>query len=460
MLRFVIVFYRPFGLLLWGQQEIDIFIAGCHNLTVKKKVGYAALGFLPLTTIWLWLTNRPLSTRFGDYQSVAYSLGQISGLVGVTLFALVLFLNTRAKILEEAFDGLNKVFPIHHNLGKITFFLILVHPGSFVLYYLLQGISRVVDFIFGFKSLAFWAGPVALGILTVIIIITLWVRIPYHIWRFIHQFIGVAFAAAAYHFIILGSDMAGGGWLRSHMLLMVGIGIGSYFYRTVLGLILVRKYQYLVENISWLNKQTLELVLKPKGVRIKFEPGQFVFIKLATQGLIEEQHPFSIISAPDENNLRLAIKILGDFTGKLPDTPIETPVKIEGPYGKFCQRSSKKRQIWIAGGIGVSPMIGMMSAISPKKKIDFYYSVPHKSEAIYLDKIRQQVSNVFKFKLWESEKEGRLTARNISKLSKNIKECLIYMCGPIPMMEDLKSQFEELGVARDSIKSEEFKLVP
>jgi ferredoxin-NADP reductase len=34
------------------------------------------------------------------------------------------------------------------------------------------------------------------------------------------------------------------------------------------------------------------------------------------------------------------------------------------------------------------------------------------------------------------------------------------MCGPIPMMEDLKSQFEELGVARDSIKSEEFKLVP
>jgi predicted ferric reductase len=59
------------------------------------------------------------------------------------------------------------------------------------------------------------------------------------------------------------------------------------------------------------------------------------------------------------------IKGLGDYTKRLPATlKAGEPVKVKGPYGQFNFSSNKPRQIWVGGGIGITPFPSGGRAIS------------------------------------------------------------------------------------------------
>lgn len=60
---------------------------------------------------------------------------------------------------------------------------------------------------------------------------------------------------------------------------------------------------------------------------------------------------------------------MGDYTGTLAQRlrPGQT-VRVEGPYGRFDleRRNPKARQIWIAGGIGVTPFLAWLESLQPR----------------------------------------------------------------------------------------------
>jgi len=427
---------------------------------MRKFLGLFIIVLIPSITIVLWIISLPIQNRITNIQSSFYSLGQLLALTGISLFAITLFLNTRLKLLENTFGGLNKVFPIHHLLGKISALLILLHPFSLFLSNLLISFSQAISFLFSNKSFAYFAGPIAWTILMAIIFITLYVNIPYHLWRFIHQFTGIAFLFASYHALNTGSDVINS-MLRIYLYFVIGLGASAYFYRTILGPIIIKKYRYRVKELNKKTADILEVILTPEKEKVNFIAGQFVFTKFKNQSLIEEQHPFSIISSPKKNELSLAVKILGDFTSTLPNIEKGTLVKIEGPYGKFTQTGSRKNQIWIAGGIGITPFLSILKTLDPGKKVDLFYSVSEKKEAIYLNELEKEskTNKNFHFFLWESKIKSHLTAKTVKKLTKGLlKNKSIFICAPIPMIKDLKTQFADLGVSRNLIKSEEFKL--
>ena len=61
-------------------------------------------------------------------------------------------------------------------------------------------------------------------------------------------------------------------------------------------------------------------------------------------------------------------------------------------------------------------------------------------------------------RVWVSKERGRITGRAIADEIKDIGERTIMLCGPKPMMESLKKQFEELGVEPGNIVTEDFAL--
>src|SRR5690606_1895637 len=89
--------------------------------------------------------------------------------------------------------------------------------------------------------------------------------------------------------------------------------------------------------------------------------GQFAFV---TFDRIEGAHPFTIASADRENGtVTFLIKSLGDFTRNLSQKiSVGQTVNIEGPYGcfNFDRRNRKSHQIWIAGGIGITPFLAWL----------------------------------------------------------------------------------------------------
>ncbi|MGD9910751.1 MAG: hypothetical protein AB7U79_09185, partial [Candidatus Izemoplasmatales bacterium] len=201
------------------------------------------------------------------------------------------------------------------------------------------------------------------------------------------------------------------------------------------------KYQGIVEEKKSLNESTFELTVK-LSKDYRFKPGQFAFIKIYGKGISKAAHPFSI-SSGNGNEIKFTIKSLGDFTESL-KTSLQTParIKITRPFGNMTFNTKKEKQIWIAGGIGVTPFLGYVrSAMKEDKKIHMIYSVREEKEAVNLNEIIEATKDLrnFEFTLFDASKRGFLTA---SKLDLDENTC-VYMCGPRPMAMALSKQIKE-----------------
>lgn len=244
------------------------------------------------------------------------------------------------------------------------------------------------------------------------------------------------------------------------MLFISAVAIYSYIYHTVLGIYTTKKYLYLVKGVKDLGEGITEVILSPKKDKLDFKAGQYAFISFDSDIVGKESHPFSFSSKQNETDISFTIKNLGDFTAKVKNIKLGTIAKIEGPFGKFSyDMTDKKKQIWIAGGIGVTPFLSMAKSIQKENgyEVDLYYCVRNEKEAVYLEELLALKNDNFKIIPFYSDQDGFINA-NIIKEKSGLVEKSIFICSPVPMIQALKKQFKNNGIALSSIYSEEFSL--
>lgn len=430
---------------------------------LKNNSGYVYASVLSIIPLFLWMSAMPLKLRFSSSYDLFTSFGQITSLVGLVLYSITLILSARLEAFENLFGGMNKVYKAHHVTGGIAFLFFMAHP-------VLLAIGRIT-ISYGYTSQLFipgddWTinmGVTALLSLMVLLIVTYYMDLPYQIWRFTHKFMGVAFIFGVIHAFFIPSDIYRYAPLKYYMLFIVSLGILAYFYRTVLGRFFVRRVRFTVEKISKLKNNIVEIVLTDDEGHFNFQSGQFIFISFTDNLMGNEVHPFSISSAPSEKSVKLTVKSLGDFTNMLPDISAGGKAFVEGPYGRFSFGRYGGNQIWIAGGIGITPFMSMARMLNEELEdpIDLYYCLKDEDEAVYLDELANISSKVNKFRVIPvySKINGRLTAEGIKNLSGELTDKEIFICGPPPMMMSFKRQLVKLGVKREKIHTEEFDLL-
>jgi predicted ferric reductase len=241
------------------------------------------------------------------------------------------------------------------------------------------------------------------------------------------------------------------------------IGTVSYLYTEVFGGIFKKFLPYKVEAVKHPNNSSTEVTLRARKVPIKKQrAGQFLFVRFPGDKALNESHPFTISSAPAEDVLRLTIKASGNFTRDLFAKLQEgTDAVIEGAYGMFDYRTGGQKQIWLAGGIGVTPFLSFIRDMNGNlvHDIDFYYTVRHPDEALFVDEIKAAAEKNPRLNPYirYSATEGSLTIDHILKnASGNIKDFHVYMCGPLPMIQAFEKKFVELGLLKNQIHFEEF----
>jgi predicted ferric reductase len=194
----------------------------------------------------------------------------------------------------------------------------------------------------------------------------------------------------------------------------------------------------------------------------KQRAGQFLFVRFPGDKALNESHPFTISSGPSEDVLRLTIKASGDFTRDLfHKLEAGAEAVIEGAYGMFDYKSGGPKQIWIAGGIGLTPFLAFIRDMDGNldRDVDFYYTVRHPEEAVFLDEIESAAKKNPRLKAHVrfSAKDGSLTVEGIVENSGgDARNHDIYMCGPLPMVQAYSKKFQELGVQSGQIHFEEF----
>lgn len=410
----------------------------------------------------IWLTMMPLRLRFGSLYAGLTSLGQLMSLTGMPLFAVSLFLSGRFKFLEDYFGGMNRVYIVHHIIGGTAFLFLMAHP-------LFLAVTRAM---ISFKKAAFfflpsadWSinfGIIAFYSLMLLLILTYYVKLPYQVWRLTHKFLGASFFFGGLHVFFINSDVARNYLLKYYILGISTISLAVYVYRTLLFSRLVKRYDYIVDEVRALNEDNWEIVLSPKEESIHYIPGQFIFIGFEGPGVSDEIHPFSINSSPKTPKLTIIMKALGDYTKNIGNLKPGTVAKIEGPYGKFYP-THVKGQVWIAGGIGVTPFLSMARSLKPHMvPVDLYYVVHDAKEAVYVDELLTISRNNPEFRvcLYNSAVEKkRLTAEMIATMSGKLNDRDIFICGPPPMMKSLRTQLVQLKVKQSDIHTEEFTML-
>ena len=455
------------------------------KLAYSSKMGWPlilTLSFVPLIIWSIWpysLDERFLRGGEFQYAMTMTAIGQMLGLVGMAMFALNLVLSARLKWLESIFGGMNKIYVVHHTLGGLAFILLLLHPLFLIARYLQADggaiKSALMLYVLNPACIARFSlfspdcstmyAVVGLSLMILFLVITFFVKLPYPTWKLTHKFLGLAFFFASLHVLTIPSDVTTVTYLKYYIFFLVAAGFLGILYRTVLGFIIVPRVPYVIEEVRMVNKTINEIVMRPKNEkkRIHYIPGQFIFVGFPDISGLEEVHPFSLSSQPLGVSISIGVKALGDFTKRLRELRPGMRAVIEGPFGRTSYvYYPRKSQIWIAGGIGITPFLGMARSLKPSDgyNVDLFYSAVDRNEAAFLGELEQIAARNPNLRLipWFSEEKSFLTAEAIVKESGGVLGKEIFLCGPPPMMKALREQFGKWKVPVANIHSEEFSI--
>jgi len=439
-------------------------------MKTSRLGGYIAwtLSLIPLL-IWL-ITSPDQSTRPRAFDSLT-SLGQLGALTGMAMLCVSFVLASRLRFLEQWFGGLDKMYQEHHRLGKTAFFLILLHPVFHALRFIPQNISHALTFFLplhhqsgiNYGVYAFW-------LMMVLLFLTLYSTIAYDKWKLSHRFLGIVLMLGTIHMLTVQDTpgrmvaLAQVPLLKGYMIGLAAMGMSSYGYKLLLLPLHASRQRYAVISVRKLNEEVLEVEMDPRGTPIRYNPGQFIFVTFYQEQLSRESHPFTLCMVPESDHLKITVKALGDFTTQLYHTlQPGTLVKVEGPYGTFDFRKGSRRQIWMAGGVGIAPFLSWARYLSHSENYDydiiFYYCVHSRGDAVYHEeftKISQQVKSL-KLSLVCSEEQGHLHASDIKNDAVDLLERDIFMCGPKRLTGDMQRQLKALGVSDERIHYEDFE---
>ncbi|GAA3508535.1 FAD-binding oxidoreductase [Aquimarina addita] len=389
---------------------------------------------------------------FGELSDVTWKnphriLGEIFSSWVVTVFAFNFLMATRARWVEKLFGGLDKMYLIHRRSGVIAVFLLLAH---FIV------VPRdLVEFNPG-KPLGFYA---FILIIVGVILSAAPIfkrKIPYHKWINFHKLMGLFYVMAVAHGILVDSLIKELPITRIYVFGMSFLGVAAWFYKAFLFRFFNKKLDYTIIAARNLGKDTLELEMSPQTESFKYKAGQFGFFTFPDISK-REQHPFTLSSHPHDETLKITVKGLGDYTNDM-SSKLSTGniANVEGPYGMFSSSHSKEReQVWIAGGIGITPFLSLIKDYYTNK-VTLYWCVNNESEAHYkndFEKIEKE-NPLFEFILWDSSERGHITVDDLSLRDPEKKSYLI--CGPDALKKNMVKQLKADGVKQRNIYDEEF----
>jgi predicted ferric reductase len=95
------------------------------------------------------------------------------------------------------------------------------------------------------------------------------------------------------------------------------------------------------------------LTLDPVGAPLPVRPGAFYYLRRGRTG---PAHPFSVV---DGERLTFAAATVGPFTRGLAEAPVGARLHVDGPYGTFGADLGPGRVVALAGGIGITPFLGL-----------------------------------------------------------------------------------------------------
>lgn len=227
-----------------------------------------------------------------------------------------------------------------------------------------------------------------------------------------------------------------------------------------------------------LTKTTVLLTAKKSDEESKqfsFQPGQYAAISYKNRWRPTATRCFSIASSPtDQSILQFGIRIKGGFTKGLLKLQPGDELNVRGPFGGFVLNTARdKEAVLLAGGIGISPFIGMIRFATDAQQpnpITLLYSCHSQDDVPFLPEIQrlEHANHNFKaaFAIGTGPTQniqhpnvhaGRLTPELLDNHTSGIyTDKTFFICGPTPFMNGMVALLRSKGTPESNIMTEAF----
>lgn len=424
----------------------------------------------------LWLIADPLLSVEYQFFTLRHALINYSGIIAMGVMSVGMMLAIRPVSIESFIGGLDKTYRLHKWLGITGLVFSVIHylwvnvPKWMVGWDMLEKpahgprpeqSSEILSFFQKQRGLAESIGEWAFYAALILMVLALLKWFPYRYFFKTHRLIAIAYLFLVFHSIVLMEFSYWGEVIAPLMtLLMIGGTVGAFislFRRVGFG----RRAVGEIEQLRYhKDNRVLNVAIKLKDRWFGHDAGQFAFV---TFDKSEGPHPFTVSSAwSGDGTLSFDIKGIGDYTNTLPASlKVGDLVTVEGPYGRFNFNSSKPRQIWVAGGIGITPFIARIQALISRadgKMIDLFYSTDAPDDA-FINRIRDsaRAANV-RLHLLIPSRDGWLNAERIRQAIPDWQEADIWFCGPKGFGQSLRRDFNQAGLPSSGFHQELFEM--
>jgi ferredoxin-NADP reductase len=209
--------------------------------------------------------------------------------------------------------------------------------------------------------------------------------------------------------------------------------------------------------------------------KIDFEPGQYFYYTLPKLDFPDERGPmrhFTIANSPTESGLMLTTRIReqSGFKKTLDALPIGSIVEGDGPQGTFTFRGNSEKNVFITGGIGITPFRSMIKYLIDTSKdtpIHLLYSNSSPDEIIYHEELIKwsqghpflsldfTVTNPNPGDNWKGL-TGRINENMIKSLPIDLENSTFWVTGTPPMVTAIEELLENMQINEDKIQTEKF----
>lgn len=193
------------------------------------------------------------------------------------------------------------------------------------------------------------------------------------------------------------------------------------------------------------------------------KPGQYVTVKVKPEGeQYTSNRQYSLSSNQNEEYLRISVK--KELNGKVSnylhdDVKVGDEIEVSAPAGDFTlKQDSDSPAILISGGVGITPMMGMLHSIASansSRKTAFIHACKNEQVQAF----KQEASDLITAINGEiytkyEDQSGRLSAEDLANFVNEDGE--YYVCGPALFMKSVIAILSELGVPNEKIHFEFF----
>jgi NAD(P)H-flavin reductase len=192
------------------------------------------------------------------------------------------------------------------------------------------------------------------------------------------------------------------------------------------------------------------LAIDPSS-KVDFLPGQYAQLRIPGT---TESRAYSYSSMPGSSHVTFLVRDVpnGKMSGYLRDhATITESFTFDGPYGAFYLREPVRPILMLAGGTGLAPFLSMLQYMAGLERNDLpsvrlVYGVNRDDDLVGLDKLDGLVAQLPGFSYITTVVDERsaqprrgYVTQHITKDDLNGGDVDVYVCGPPPMVEAVRS---------------------